>query len=79
MLYTYPFLNFSLYHSTFRYYYDGDMIAKVSGKRFVYRFVLDLKSVLGYSADELRHQVEECRRKDGDSLEVPPTVVLHAL
>lgn len=43
-----------------RYYYEGDMIAKVSGKKFVYRFVLDLKVVVGYSAAELKAQVEKC-------------------
>lgn len=36
------------------------MIAKVPGKRFVYRFVLDLKVVVGYSAAELKAQVEQC-------------------
>lgn len=36
------------------------MIAKVSGKRFVYRFVLDLKVVVGYSAEELNAQIEQC-------------------
>lgn len=36
------------------------MIAKVAGKRFVYRFVLDLKAVIGYSAAELKAQIEQC-------------------
>lgn len=69
----------AIYYFFFSYYYDGDMIAKVSGKRFVYRFVLDLKSVIGYSADELRRQVEECRTREGYTLEIPPTVILQAL
>ena len=41
----------------FRYYYDGDLIHKVSGKRFEYQFVCDLKLLLGYSAGELSRLV----------------------
>ena len=46
-----------------RYYYDGDMICKVHGKRFVYKFVCDLKQLLGYSASELSRLVEEAERR----------------
>ena len=46
-----------------RYYYDGDMICKVHGKRFVYKFVCDLKQLLGYSASELGRKVEEAERR----------------
>lgn len=51
-------LNFS-----FRYYYDGDMISKVQGKRFVYKFVCDLRTLIGYSAAELNNLVTECEQK----------------
>ncbi|XP_066944862.1 DNA-binding protein Ets97D-like isoform X2 [Macrobrachium rosenbergii] len=55
-----PRMNYEKLSRALRYYYEGDMISKVYGKRFVYKFVLDLKSVVGYSADELKRQVEEC-------------------
>ena len=46
-----------------RYYYDGDMISKVQGKRFVYKFVCDLRTLIGYSAAELNGLVTECEQK----------------
>ncbi|XP_041323208.1 GA-binding protein alpha chain isoform X4 [Pyrgilauda ruficollis] len=46
-----------------KYYYDGDMICKVQGKRFVYKFVCDLKTLIGYSAAELNRLVTECEQK----------------
>lgn len=48
---------------SFRYYYDGDMICKVQGKRFVYKFVCDLRTLIGYSAAELNSLVTECEQK----------------
>jgi hypothetical protein len=35
----------------------------VHGKRFVYKFVCDLKMLLGYTAGELNRQVTECVEK----------------
>ncbi|KAL8620238.1 hypothetical protein ACOMHN_061429 [Nucella lapillus] len=58
-----PTMNYEKLSRALRYYYDGDMIAKVHGKRFVYKFVCDLKSLLGYSAGELNRQVCECMEK----------------
>lgn len=55
-----PNMTYDKLSRALRYYYEGDMIAKVAGKRFVYRFVLDLKVVVGYSAAELKAQVEQC-------------------
>ncbi|KOC61619.1 DNA-binding protein Ets97D [Habropoda laboriosa] len=57
-----PSMNYEKLSRALRYYYDGDMISKVHGKRFVYKFVCDLKQVLGYSAAELSKLVEEGRR-----------------
>lgn len=55
-----PTMNYEKLSRALRYYYDGDMIAKVHGKRFVYKFVCDLKKLLGYSARELNRLVNEC-------------------
>ena len=54
-----PAMNYEKLSRALRYYYDGDMIHKVHGKRFVYKFVCDLKLLLGYSAAELRSLVNE--------------------
>ena len=36
-----------------RYYYGGDILDKVSGKRFTYKFACDLVNLVGYSAKQL--------------------------
>lgn len=55
-----PTMNYEKLSRALRYYYDGDMICKVHGKRFVYKFVCDLKQLLGYSALELARLVDSC-------------------
>lgn len=54
-----PSMNYEKLSRALRYYYDGDMISKVQGKRFVYKFVCDLKQLLGYSAAELSRLVDD--------------------
>ncbi|CAG5120911.1 unnamed protein product [Candidula unifasciata] len=52
-----PTMNYEKLSRALRYYYDGDMISKVHGKRFVYKFVCDLQMLVGYTAAELSRLV----------------------
>ncbi|XP_015836567.1 DNA-binding protein Ets97D [Tribolium castaneum] len=52
-----PAMNYEKLSRALRYYYDGDMISKVHGERFVYKFVCDLKEMLGYDARELSNLI----------------------
>ncbi|XP_017082913.1 DNA-binding protein Ets97D [Drosophila eugracilis] len=54
-----PAMNYEKLSRALRYYYDGDMISKVSGKRFAYKFDCDLKLLIGYNAKELSRLVNE--------------------
>lgn len=48
-----PTMNYAKLSRALRYYYDGQIISKVRGKKFVYQFVCDLKELVGYSAQQL--------------------------
>uniref|UniRef100_UPI00358E0F21 protein c-ets-1-B-like isoform X2 n=1 Tax=Myxine glutinosa TaxID=7769 RepID=UPI00358E0F21 len=48
-----PKMNYEKLSRGLRYYYDKNIIHKTGGKRYVYRFVCDLQSLLGYCPDEL--------------------------
>ncbi|XP_055320536.1 DNA-binding protein Ets97D-like [Sitodiplosis mosellana] len=58
-----PTMNYEKLSRALRYYYDGDMISKVSGKRFVYKFICDLKQLTGYSAQQLSDLVNSVPRQ----------------
>jgi hypothetical protein len=47
-----PKMNYEKLSRGLRYYYDKNIIAKTSGKRYVYRFVCDLQSLLGCKPEE---------------------------
>ena len=63
-------MNYEKLSRALRYYYEGDMINKVQGKRFVYKFVCDLKGLIGYSASELNSLVIEAEQKAKGSISV---------
>lgn len=60
-----PAMNYEKLSRALRYYYDGDMISKVQSKRFCYKFICDLKALIGYSAGEIHELVCRCAEKHG--------------
>lgn len=52
-----PKMNYEKLSRGLRYYYDKNIIHKTSGKRYVYRFVCDLQSLLGYTPEEIHQMV----------------------
>ncbi|OQR74971.1 protein C-ets-1-like, partial [Tropilaelaps mercedesae] len=53
-----PKMNYEKLSRGLRYYYDKNIIHKTSGKRYVYRFVCDLHSILGISPEDLYAAVD---------------------
>ena len=53
-----PKMNYEKLSRGLRYYYDKNIIHKVPGKRYVYRFVCDLETMLGMSFAELQGQLK---------------------
>ena len=60
-----PKMNYEKLSRGLRYYYDKNIIHKVPGKRYVYRFVCDLESMLGMSFAELQGQLKSDQRGCG--------------
>ncbi|XP_072049475.1 protein C-ets-1-like isoform X2 [Amphiura filiformis] len=61
-----PKMNYEKLSRGLRYYYDKNIIHKTAGKRYVYRFVCDLQSLLGYSPEELHEMVGVNPARDDD-------------
>lgn len=40
-----------------RYYYGGPILSKIKGKRLVYRFICDLKEIIGFNVQELSYMM----------------------
>ena len=47
-----PKMNYEKLSRGLRYYYDKNIIQKTGGKRYVYRFVCDMQSILGQSPQQ---------------------------
>ncbi|KDR17796.1 ETS-like protein pointed, isoform P1, partial [Zootermopsis nevadensis] len=62
-----PKMNYEKLSRGLRYYYDKNIIHKTAGKRYVYRFVCDLQSLMGISPEELHAMVDlKPEKKDDD-------------
>lgn len=61
-----PKMNYEKLSRGLRYYYDKNIIHKTAGKRYVYRFVCDLQSLLGYTPEELHAMVDLKPEKKDD-------------
>ncbi|XP_050306346.1 protein C-ets-1 isoform X2 [Anthonomus grandis grandis] len=62
-----PKMNYEKLSRGLRYYYDKNIIHKTAGKRYVYRFVCDLQTLLGYSPEQLHAMVDlKPEKKDDD-------------
>ena len=48
-----PAMNYEKLSRALRYYKGGNILDKVHNKKFTYRFVCDLRDIVGYSAAEL--------------------------
>lgn len=61
-------MNYEKLSRGLRYYYDKNIIHKTAGKRYVYRFVCDLQTLLGYTPEELwrAYGLVPCRDKDDE-------------
>ena len=49
-----PKMNYEKMSRGLRYYYDKNILVKTAGKRYIYKFVCDIQSILGYTAPEVQ-------------------------
>ncbi|KAH9424438.1 Protein C-ets-1 [Dermatophagoides pteronyssinus] len=62
-----PKMNYEKLSRGLRYYYDKNIIHKTAGKRYVYRFVCDLQSLLGCKPEDLHAVVDlKSEKKEED-------------
>ncbi|XP_074652550.1 protein c-ets-1-A-like [Tubulanus polymorphus] len=61
-----PKMNYEKLSRGLRYYYDKNIIHKTAGKRYVYRFVCDLNSLMGFSPEELFARYDLTPQSDRD-------------
>ncbi|KAL3886127.1 hypothetical protein ACJMK2_026143 [Sinanodonta woodiana] len=59
-------MNYAKLSRGLRYYYHKNIIHKTAGKRYVYRFVCDIQSLIGYTPDQLFHACNLKPKKDKD-------------
>ena len=52
-----PKMNYEKMSRGLRYYYDKNIILKTAGKRYIYRFICDIQSLLGYTPEEVHAMV----------------------
>ncbi|CAK8683554.1 unnamed protein product [Clavelina lepadiformis] len=58
-----PAMNYEKLSRALRYYYDSEILCKVPGKRFVYRFICNLKELVGFDAAQLDKLVTDCAER----------------
>jgi GA-binding protein transcription factor alpha len=52
-------MNYEKLSRALRYYKGGNILDKVHNKKFTYRFVCDLRDIVGFSAKELDRRVRD--------------------
>lgn len=57
-----PRMNYTKMARAMRFYYGGDILSKVEGERFTYKFMFDLKEAIGHDANELSDMVNDVPR-----------------
>ena len=64
-----PKMNYEKLSRGLRYYYDKNIIHKTAGKRYVYRYVCDMRGTVGCSTPEelwQRYDLTPSREKDDE-------------